>query len=382
MALNNFLIKIEVDGLDTKGLYLKDTINQFKKQEKIIKNHLKKLDYSNIDIVLKFYFRNKQIKKTLKYNNITGLQAVKKAAIKRSEFKEELEHCGVIQKKNFKSLNELWDDYIKYKSTTLSPENIYTSKKSFSKWIKPDIGHMEVKSIMTSDIQNIVNSILRKGLKPRTAQTIKQILRPLYNHAIDIGICEVNPAIKVNIPVFDNTVDFQLTEEKRTKLFEEIKKYEPLKYRGIMLFLYTGRRLNEVLTLQWNSIDLDHNVYTIEAEYNKIRRRQDYRLSVILRDFFVEYGIFKSGYIFPGEKTAHITSSTFRRHWKKIIKNAGIEQMRIHDTRHAIGNYLVNNGATLEGVGKLLGHSGIGVTKRYAKPSVETADKLLNSYLD
>ena len=56
--------------------------------------------------------------------------------------------------------------------------------------------------------------------------------------------------------------------------------------------------------------------------------------------------------------------------------------MRIHDTRHLLGNTLVNNGESLENIGKVLGHSSTAVTKRYAKTTLETADRLLNSYLN
>lgn len=380
MSLNDFLKKIIIDSLDTKGLYFKDTHNFFSKKE-INKNDLKKIDYENIDIVLKLYFKNKQIKKTLKFYNITGLQAVKKAMAKRIEMKDELEHTGLIKKKIFKSLNELWDDYIDFKSEALSKKNIYTTKKSYEKWIKDSIGKMELSKISTSDIQNIVNTILRQGLKPRTAQTIKQILRPMFNYAIDMNIIESNPAIKVNIPSFDNTVDFQLTDEKRIKLYEEISKYEPIKYRGIMLFLYFGRRLNEALTMQWQNIKFDQKTYIIEDKYSKIRRRQEYPLLKPLEDFLSEYSINTRGFIFCGETTNHVTSNTFRRHWHKVIKNVGIENMRIHDTRHLLGNTLVNRGESLEHIGKVLGHSSTAVTKRYSKTSLEVADKLLNSYL-
>jgi site-specific recombinase XerD len=380
MALQDQLIKINLDNLDTKGLYFKDTHNIFNKKE-INKNDLKKIDNDIIDIVLKFYFRNKQIKKTLKYNNITGLQAVKNAAAKRNELKDELEVTGVIKKKSFQSLNELWLDYIEFKSKTLSEKNIYTTQKSYDKWIKKQIGNIEVKKVMTSDIQNIVNSILRQGLKPRTAQTVKQILRPLFNYSIDIGVSETNPAIKVNLPSFDNTVDFQLSDEKRIRLYEEINKYEPLKYRGIMLFLYFGRRLNEALTMQWQNIHLDQKTYIIEDKYSKIRRRQEYPLLKPLEDFLSEYSTTKRGFIFTGETTNHVTSNTFRRHWHEVTKNAGIENMRIHDTRHVLGNTLVNRGESLENIGKVLGHSSVAVTKRYAKTSLQTADKLLNDYI-
>ena len=43
---------------------------------------------------------------------------------------------------------------------------------------------------------------------------------------------------------------------------------------------------------------------------------------------------------------------------------------------------MVNKGTSLEAIGKVLGYSSIAVTKRYAKTSLATADKVLNEYMD
>lgn len=382
MALNDLLKKISIKNLDCKGIYFKDIGDIFKNKELLDQKDISKLNYQNIDIVLKFYFRGKTIKKTLKYHNITGLDAVKKASIKRSELKEELENTGVLKKASFKSLNELKENYFIFKGKSISEKNKYNQEKTYDKWIKDYLGDMEISKIVTSDIQMIVNNILNEGKAPRTAQSIVQILRPIFNYAIDIGLCEKNPALKVNLPRFDNTVDFQLSDEKRKKLYEEMKKYEPLQYRGIMLFLYFGRRQNEVLTLKWQNINFEQKTYVIEDIYSKIRRRQEYPLLKPLEDFLKDFGINKTGYIFKGETTPHITKNTFRKHWAKLLKNANIEKMRIHDTRHLLGNTMVNKGFTLEAVGKSLGHSSPQVTKRYAKTSLNTANDVLNSYLE
>ena len=382
MSINDFLKKIHIKNLDCKGIYFKDIGNMFKNKKELNKKDLQKIDYENIDIVLKFYFRKKIIIKSLKYHNITGLNAVKKASITRSELKEELEDTGTISKTYFKSLNELFTNYMIFKGSSLSTRTIYTNQKTYDKWIKDEIGDIEVSKITTSDIQPIINMMLQQGLAPRTAQSIKQILRPVFNYAIDLELCIKNPAIKINLPKFDNTVDFQLSDEKRKKFYEEILKYEPLKYRGIMLFLYFGRRQNEVLTLKWQNIDFEHNVYTIEDIYSKIRRRQEYPLLKPLKDYLKKFGIHKTGYVFQGEITKHITKNTFRNHWKILLKNANIEKMRIHDTRHLLGNTMVNKGQSLEAIGKVLGHSSTAVTKRYAKTSLNTANDVLNSYLE
>lgn len=382
MALNDLLKKISIKNLDCKGIYFKDIGDIFKNKELLDQKDISKLNYQNIDIVLKFYFRGKTIKKTLKYHNITGLDAVKKASIKRSELKEELENTGVLKKASFKSLDELKENYFIFKGKSISEKNKYNQEKTYDKWIKDHLGDMEISKIVTSDIQVIVNNILNEGKAPRTAQSIVQILRPIFNYAIDIGLCEKNPVLKVNLPRFDNTVDFQLSDEKRKKLYEEMKKYEPLQYRGIMLFLYFGRRQNEVLTLKWQNINFEQKTYVIEDIYSKIRRRQEYPLLKPLEDFLKDFGINKTGYIFKGETTPHITKNTFRKHWAKLLKNANIEKMRIHDTRHLLGNTMVNKGFTLEAVGKSLGHSSPQVTKRYAKTSLNTASDVLNGYME
>jgi site-specific recombinase XerD len=55
-----------------------------------------------------------------------------------------------------------------------------------------------------------------------------------------------------------------------------------------------------------------------------------------------------------------------RRFWAQIQKQCGIEEVHIHDLRHTFASLLVNGGASLEMIGKLLGHSQMQTTLRYA----------------
>ena len=52
--------------------------------------------------------------------------------------------------------------------------------------------------------------------------------------------------------------------------------------------------------------------------------------------------------------------------WNRIRSELGLHDMRIHDLRHSLASTLVNNGATLYEVQKLLGHSRSATTERYA----------------
>ncbi len=388
MALNDSLKKINISRLDTTGLYLKDDSNIFSKKE-INKDDLKKLDYESISIVLKFYFRNKQKKETVSYNNITGLQAIKKAIATRAELKVEIEETGIIKKKDFKTLSEYWDEYVFYKSSIWSPDTKVTNTTFYDKWIREQIGEINFEKVTTRDLQDIVNLILRssnpKTKKPyatRTAQSVKQQIRALYNYFIKSNITKINPAINIEIPKFDNTIDFELSDDERQKLFEAINNYELAKFKGVMLFLYSGRRLNEVLTLDWRNIHFHKKTYTIDSIYAKNRRTLEFPIPPVLEDFLLSYNPKKTGLIFVAQKDPNkpLSQETFRRHWKIVIKRLDIDKMRIHDTRHLLGNTMINKGFSLEAVGKTMGHSSVHVTTRYAKTNLNTVNNVLNDY--
>ena len=63
----------------------------------------------------------------------------------------------------------------------------------------------------------------------------------------------------------------------------------------------------------------------------------------------------------PGQPVKEI-----RRFWMAIQKSVGIPDVRIHDLRHTFASLLVSGGASLEMIGKLLGHSQMQTTQRYA----------------
>lgn len=322
---------------------------------------------------------------------MTALQAVKKATATRNSLKDELEESGVLKRKTFKSLNEYWDEYVSVKSSIWDPKTTISNTTFYNKWMRNKIGGINFEKLTTQDLQSIVNNILKstnpqtnKLFAPRTAQSVKQQTRALYNYFMKQNMVEKNPATNIEIPKFDNTVNFELSENDRKKLFEEIKNYEIAKYRGVMLFLYTGRRLNEVLTLNWKNIHFHNKTYSIQSIYAKNRRAQEFPLSGILESFLLSYNPKKSGLIFTAEKNISkpLSQSTFRRHWKKVIDRLDVTSMRIHDTRHLLGNTMVNKGFSLESIGKTMGHSSVHVTKRYAKTTIETASKLLDDYLE
>lgn len=70
-------------------------------------------------------------------------------------------------------------------------------------------------------------------------------------------------------------------------------------------------------------------------------------------------------WLFPGDVPGQPVKE-IRRFWRQIQTEAGIAGVRIHDLRHTFASLLVSGGASLEMIGKLLGHSHMRTTQRYA----------------
>ena len=74
---------------------------------------------------------------------------------------------------------------------------------------------------------------------------------------------------------------------------------------------------------------------------------------------------------------AHLTD--LQPPWQRIRKRAGIEDVRIHDLRHTFASVAVANGQGLPMIGKLLGHSQVQTTARYAHLAADPVKHAANT---
>lgn len=70
-------------------------------------------------------------------------------------------------------------------------------------------------------------------------------------------------------------------------------------------------------------------------------------------------------FLFPGDVPGQPVVD-LKRFWERMRVQAEIPDVRIHDLRHTFASLLVSGGASLEMIGRLLGHTQIGTTQRYA----------------
>lgn len=167
----------------------------------------------------------------------------------------------------------------------------------------------------------------------------------------------------------ENKVERYLSKDELSQLanvlFESEKtgSENPFVIAAIRLLLFTGARLDEILTLRWGYVDLDHLI--INLPESKTGEKSLYLNSLAIEVLTALPRIDDNPHVIVGKKAgAHLVN--LRKPWYRIRKLAGIEDVRIHDLRHSFASIAVSGGLTLPLIGKLLGHKKSATTERYA----------------
>ncbi|MFN8831643.1 MAG: site-specific integrase [Labrys sp. (in: a-proteobacteria)] len=137
---------------------------------------------------------------------------------------------------------------------------------------------------------------------------------------------------------------------------------------AVRLILLTGARRGEVLNARWDQFDLDAAVWIKPAATTKQRRLHRAPISVsaaaLLRTIRLRVPE-ECEWVFPGEAEGKPLQD-IKRFWEDVRAKADLPAVRIHDLRHTFASLLVSGGMTLPMIGKLLGHTQVQTTQRYA----------------
>jgi integrase len=138
----------------------------------------------------------------------------------------------------------------------------------------------------------------------------------------------------------------------------------------IGFLMYTGARRHEVFAAEWQHINLERNSWYVPVTKNGKPRyvmlnRRAVQIIEYARLLQTQQYIHKPQWLFINPNTHKPYRCVFSK-WSRIRAELGLHDVRIHDLRHSFASTLVNNGATLYEVQKLLGHSRSATTERYA----------------
>ena len=142
----------------------------------------------------------------------------------------------------------------------------------------------------------------------------------------------------------------------------------PWMVAAIRLLLFTGARLSEILTLRWEHIHLEN--HQIRLPDSKTGQKSIYLSPPALTVLAELPRVHNNPFVICGGKSGnHLIN--IQRPWRRIRKEAGLEDVRIHDLRHTFASIGAIGGVSLPILGGLVGHSQPQTTARYAHLSAD-----------
>ena len=235
-------------------------------------------------------------------------------------------------------------------------------------------------TVDTDIIRDWMENMMDKGNSSASINRRLSALRSFYRYAMARGLVSKDPAYGVVGPKKEKTLPDFVKESQMDTLLDEANwgvSYEDLRNRMILMVFYeTGVRLSELVGLNDNSISWPEKVLRVIGKRNKervvplgdklLRELTDY---VSVRDCCVER---RSNALFltkDGEraKPAQVRFMVERN----LRKFCTLKKVSPHVLRHTFATAMLNHGADLESVKRLLGHESLTTTEVYTHVTFE-----------
>jgi integrase len=261
---------------------------------------------------------------------------------------------------------------------------IRTYKRSYSSdlslinnHVKPFFGAKTLAKLNKADLLQFIDA-RRESHMPGTINRVLILMRYVYNLAIKWetpGVAK-NPVSDTPLLEENNQRERFLTSEEVDRLVYCVRhsRNEMLQYIVPGLIL-TGARKQELLRARLQDFCQDTKIWRIPM--SKSGKARHVPISDALQQLLDSIPK-RCEWVFANPKTLKPFTS-FYYSWDTARNQAGLADVRVHDLRHSFASFLVNAGRSLYEVQRILGHTQIKTTQRYAHLDQESLLSAVNT---
>ena len=189
-------------------------------------------------------------------------------------------------------------------------------------------------------------------------------LRQILNFAVAYGHIESNPAQRI-VPNRRPALTRFLSREEIARLHDvldaQTRQDQQQQADIVRLLLFTGCRRGEIMGLRWSEVR-DDGLALADAKTGP----RTVPLGSAARAILDRQPRADSPFVFPSPRNPARPRSSELTLWYRVRREASIGDVRLHDLRHTVASHAVMNGVPVPVVSRLLGHSNVKMTMRYA----------------
>ena len=331
----------------------------------------------------------------------------KDAEVELAKFVTEVQNGLVIDGKSlkFSEFTEIWKR--DYGSKELAPSTYKRYCRMLETRLLPYFGHFYINKIKPTDIMKFYDLLEKdtqlvrkkgnngsKTKKPLSGKTILEhhrLLRAMLHKAVYWQLIVTNPAERVQPPKARKPKRRSYDDEQTKILLENLEKLtvEDTKYKvAIILTIFTGVRLGELMGLEWTDVDFKNGIISINRSsqylsdmgvFTKVPKTESSIREIAIPEFIIflleEYKLWyeeqKSIYgelwtnsdrLFVQADGKPMHPSTISKWFVKYVGQIGLPVINFHGLRHTNASLLVAQNIDIAVISARLGHAQISTT--------------------
>ena len=270
--------------------------------------------------------------------------------------------------------------------------------------IVPALGDQDISSLSRKEIQNFLinqkkdgNMRSKETLSATSTNMMLSLLNLAFEYACDMEYIKENPCIRIRRARADTKkVEAFSTDEQRA-VEAEIAKSGDRRLHGIILCLYTGLRLGELIALTWS--DIDFKLGTLKVTKTAYRAQNEYGIWNLCIDtpktesserviplpkyitdmLSQDHNVAKTPYIVENKKAERMSIRSYQYLFERLTEKAGVRKLNFHALRHTFATRALECGMDIKTLSELMGHKNASITlNRYAHSMMDTKIAAMN----
>ena len=283
-----------------------------------------------------------------------------------------------------------------YVKPTVKQQTYEKYKKQIEKYVVSTLGEMQLDELSPIVLQQFTIDLCEKGLSANTINGILSVLKSSLKRAVMLGVADKEFTSAIVRPKYrQKQIEcFSLFEQRKIEKY--VFKSKNKKLFGLVLCLYSGLRIGELLALTWDDVDLKKGVITVSkschdswqnGKYFKIidtpKTESSFRVIPIPKQLLPKLKDLKKAtnksYVVVGKSEFGSQIRSYQKTFELLLKRLGITHKGFHSLRHTFATRALECGMDVKTLSELLGHKNPTVTlTKYAHSMLEHKTDMMN----
>ena len=279
-------------------------------------------------------------------------------------------------------------NYLRYERNS-SPQTVQTYEESlreFESYISLRDSRLSLQAVDADLIRDWMESLMDKGNTASTINKKLSALRSFYRFSLKRKLVEKDPAHGIVGPKKSKPLPQFLRESEMDHLLDRLEwdnNYKDVRARTILLLFYeAGLRRSELTGLNDVDVDFGSRQLKVTGKRNKQRiipfgQELADALNQYLEARREQFGLRENSALFLSDKGERMTGSqVYLIVHRYLTLVTSLKKRSPHVLRHTFATAMLNNGAGLESIKKLLGHESVDTTEIYAHTTFEQLKRI------